>query len=62
MLLFFYKAVEILVCMAITVTYHAQSNVRTCVTYNLETVLHVHLDGMGRHVLQVCQLNTLSLI
>lgn len=51
---YFTKAVENLVCMAVTVTYHAPSTVRTtCVTYNLDTVLHVNLDGLESLVSQV---------
>lgn len=50
----FYKAVKIMVCMVETVTYHAPSTVRTTyVTYNLDTVLHVHLDGQENRVIQV---------
>lgn len=59
----FYKAVRMLPCMAVTVTDHAQLTVRTThVTYNLDTVLHVHLDGQETPVLQVCQFKNLSLI
>lgn len=50
----FYKAVKIMVCMVETVTDHALSTVRTTyVTYNLDTVLHVHLDGQENCVIQV---------
>lgn len=59
----FHKAVRMLHGMAVTVTYHALSTVRTnCVTYNLDTVLHVILDGQEALVLQVCQFNNLRLI
>lgn len=58
----FYKAVKIVVCMVLTVTYPAQSIVRTtCVTYKLETVLHVNLDGQESLVSQVYRINNLRL-
>lgn len=49
----FYKAVKTVVCMVVTVIFNALSTVRTCVTYNLENVLHVNLDGQENRVLQV---------
>lgn len=40
--------------MVVTVIFNALSTVRTtCVTYNLENVLHVNLDGQENRVLQV---------
>lgn len=49
-----YKAVKIMVCMVETVTDHALPTVGTTyVTYNLDTVLHVHLDGQENRVIQV---------
>lgn len=50
----FYKAVKTVVCMVVTVIFNALSTVRTtCVTYNLENVLHVNLDGQENRVLQI---------
>lgn len=59
----FYKAVKIVVCMSVIVTFNAPSNARTtCVTYKLATVLHVNLNGLGRLVFQVCRIINLSFI
>lgn len=58
----FYKAVRMLPCMAVTVTDHAQLTVRTThVTYNLENVLHVNLDGQEHLVKRVCSIINLCL-
>lgn len=59
----FPKAVKIMMCMAVTVIYHALPIVNTTgVTYSLDTVLHANLDGLVQIVLQVCQFINLSLI
>lgn len=48
------KVVTNLDFMALNVTHLAPQIVRTtCVTYRMERVLHVNLDGLGLHVLQV---------
>lgn len=58
----FMKAVKNLVCMAVDVTINALSTVRAvCVTFNLETVLHVNLDGQESLVSQVYRINNLRL-
>lgn len=58
----FMKGVKNLVCMAVDVTFNALSTVRpVCVTFNLETVLHVNLDGQESLVSQVYRINNLRL-
>lgn len=48
--------------MEVTVIFNALSTVRTtCVTYNLENVLHVNLDGQENRVLQVWSIINLCL-
>lgn len=48
------KDVTNLECMALTVTHLAPQTARTtCVTYRMERVLHVNLDGLELHVIQV---------
>lgn len=48
------KDVTNLECMALTVTHLALQTVRTArVTYRMERVMHVNLDGLELHVIQV---------